>query len=148
LATVGTYLNFAGTTEAAFELYRSVFGGEFVAPITRLGDAPGDPERPLADHERNMVMHVSLPILGGHVLMGTDVPDSMGFGLVQGNNVSITLQPDTLAEADRLWAGLSSGHAEEVSMQMMFWGDYFGTCVDRFGIRWMIVATPAAAPER
>jgi hypothetical protein len=29
--------------------------------------------------DRQLVMHVELAILGGHVLMGTDAPESMGF---------------------------------------------------------------------
>lgn len=83
-------------------------------------------------------MHVALPILGGHVLMGTDAPETMGFRLVRGNNVYISLEIDTRAEADRLFGGLSAGGEVETPMQDMFWGAYFGSFTDRFGIRWMI----------
>jgi PhnB protein len=96
---VSTYLNFPRSTEQAFAFYRSVFGGEFAGPIHRFADippAPGQP--PLAESDRNLVMHVELPILGGHVLMGTDAPESMGFSLTPGNNVYINL--DDTAETD------------------------------------------------
>jgi PhnB protein len=82
-------------------------------------------------------MHVALPILSGHVLMGTDAPESMGFTVAQGNNVYICLQPDTRAETDRLFNALSEGGKVEMPLQEMFWGDYFGSCIDRFGVRWM-----------
>ena len=138
MARVNTYLNFTRETEEAFAFYRSVFGGEF-AVLQRFGDVPAAPGQPaLAPADRELIMHVALPILGGHVLMGTDAPETMGFRLVRGNNVYISLEIDTRAEADRLFGGLSAGGEVETSMQEMFWGAYFGSFTDRFGIRWMI----------
>lgn len=142
MASVSTYLNFNGSTEEAFNFYRSVFGGEFEGGIHRMGEAPPMPgQPPLSEADRQLVMHVSLPILGGHVLMGTDASESMGFKLAQGNNVYINLQPDTRAETDRLFTALSAGGKVEMPLQDMFWGDYFGSFVDRFGICWMCNCT-------
>lgn len=137
MARVSTYLNFERDTEAAFNFYRSVFGTEFIGDIDRMGTAPEDPERPLAEEDRNLVMNVQLPILGGHVLMGTDAPTSMGFQLVKGNNVYINLEPDTRAETDKLFDTLREGGDVEVELQQMFWGDYFGSLTDKFGVKWM-----------
>ena len=138
MARVNTYLNFTRETEEAFAFYRSVFGGEFTV-LQRFGDVPVAPGQPaLAPADRELIMHVALPILGGHVLMGTDAPETMGFRLVQGNNVYISLEIDTRAEADRLFGGLSAGGEVQTPMQEMFWGAYFGSFTDRFGIRWMI----------
>ena len=139
MARVSTYLNFPGRTEAAFNFYRSVFGGEYNGPIHRFKDIPPSPgQPPLAEADRELVMHVELPLLGGHVLMGTDAPESMGFKVVFGNSTHINLEPDTRAEADRLFDGLSAGGQVEMPMQDMFWGAYFGSFTDRFGIRWMV----------
>ncbi len=110
MAATGIYLNFANETEKAFEFYRSIFGGEFIGGIHRFSEVPpqeGSP--PLADADKNLVMHISLSILGGTMLMGTDAPESMGFHLKPGNNVYISLHPDSRSEADRLFAGLSAG---------------------------------------
>ena len=104
----------------------------------RFSDIPPQPgQPPLAEADRNLVMHVELPILAGHVLMGTDAPKSMGFTLTQGNTVTINLEPDTRVETDRLFAALGKGGNADMPLQEMFWGDYFGILVDRFGIRWM-----------
>lgn len=139
MARVSTYLNFPRNTEEAFSFYRSVFGTEFTGPIARFGEMPAGPgQPPLPPEDANLVMHVELPILGGHVLMGTDAPESMGFAVRPGNNVYINLEPDTRAEADRLFAALSSGGKVELPMQEMFWGAYFGSCVDRFNVQRMI----------
>jgi PhnB protein len=139
MAQTSTYLNFAGSTEEAFTFYKSVFGTEFVGGITRHGDVPvPDGEPGIGDDDKRLVINVQLPILGGHLLQGTDVPESMGFRLDQGNNVYLCLHPDTRAEADALFAALSAGGTVQEPLQEMFWGDYFGSLVDRFGIQWMI----------
>ncbi|MCM2289397.1 MAG: VOC family protein [Sulfuritalea sp.] len=139
MARVSTYLNFPRTTEQAFLFYRSVFRTEFSAPVARFRDIPPGPgQPPLADADGNLVMHVELPILGGHVLMGTDAPESMGFTLTPGNNVYINLEPDTRAETMQLFQALADGGKIEMPLQDMFWGGYFGSLVDRFGMRWML----------
>jgi PhnB protein len=135
---VSTYLNFMGNTEAAFTFYRSVFGTEYLAPIMRIGDMPADPNMsPLTEAEQQMVMHVELPILGGHVLMATDLLESQGHQLRTGNNMTINLELDDRAEAERLFGLLSEGGSDLFGLQDMPWGAYWGTCADRFGVRWM-----------
>jgi PhnB protein len=137
MSRVSTYLNFMGNAEEAFLFYRSVFGTEFITPIMRMGEVPSDPSTPaLSEAEKNLVMHVELPILGGHVLMATDMVESMGHELRVGNNTTLNLEPDTRAETDRLYAALSEGGSDGSGMQDLFWG-YWGTCLDKFGVRWM-----------
>lgn len=146
MASVGTYLNFPRNTEEAFNFYKSVFGGEFAGEIHRMGGAPtpeGTP--PLAEEDKNLVMHVALPILNGHLLMGTDAPESMGFNVRFGNNSYISLSPDTRAEARRLFDGLSVGGKVEMDLQDAFWGSYFGSFTDQFGVQWMIDCVEKAA---
>ena len=82
-------------------------------------------------------MHVELPILGGHMLMGTDAPESMGFKVNPGNNVHINLEPDTRSETKRLFEALSAGGKVTMDLQDMFWGAYYGSCTDNFGVQWM-----------
>jgi PhnB protein len=139
MARVSTYLNFPGNTEEAFTFYKSVFGGEFGGNgISRFRDIPASPDMPpIPESDKDMIMHVELPILDGHVLMGTDAPESMGFKVHNGNNFYINLEPDTRAETDRLFKALSAGGKVTQPLQDMFWGDYYGSCNDKFGIQWM-----------
>src|SRR5690606_4745831 len=143
MASVSTYLNFERDTEAAFNFYKSVFGGEFTAPgIMRMKDVPPqDGMPPLSESDKNLVMHVELRILGTHKLMGTDAPESMGFKLNKGNNVHINLEPDTREETERLFKALSADSKVTMELQDAFWGAYFGSCVDKFGINWMFNCT-------
>lgn len=139
MARVSTYLNFQRNTEEAFNFYKSVFGGEFggmgVARFSDIPPMPGAPE--LAPEDKNLVMHIELPILGGHVLMGTDAPESMGFKVNFGNNMIIMLEPDTKSETKRLYEALSAGGSINQELQVMFWGAYYGSCTDKYGVEWM-----------
>jgi PhnB protein len=138
MAKVSTYLNFARSTEEAFTFYKSVFKTEFSTPIMRFQDGPPCPgQPPMTDADKNLVMHVALPTLGGHLLLGSDCPESMGHKLNVGNNIYINLEPDTRAETDRLFKALSEGAKIEMALQDMFWGAYWGCLVDRFGVKWM-----------
>ena len=139
MSRVSTYLNFVRNTEEAFNFYKSVFGGEFEGGINRMGDVPPQEGAPTMNEEdKKLVMHVALPILGAHMLMGTDAPESMGFSLVKGSNVHINLEPDTMAEASKLFAALSAGGVVSMPLQKMFWGATFGSFSDKFGVNWMI----------
>jgi PhnB protein len=139
MSRTSTYLNFPRNTEEVFNFYKSVFGGEFSGGgVARLGDFPY-PE--LAEEDKNLILHIELPILGGHVLMGTDAPKSMGFQLTQGNNIHFNLEPDTREETNRLFTALSTGGVVTIALQEMFWGAYYGTCTDKFGIQWMFNCT-------
>lgn len=139
MSRVSTYLNFPGNTEEAFLFYKSVFGGEFSgAGIQRFGDIQADADHPsLSDEDKKLILHIELPILGGHILMATDAPASMGFTVTTGNNMHINLEPATRKETKKLFAALSAKGNITMPLQEMFWGGYFGSCIDQYGINWM-----------
>jgi PhnB protein len=143
MSRVNTYLNFTRNTEEAFNFYKCVFGGEFSGGgIGRFRDIPVSEEGPeLKEEDKNLIMHIELPILGGHVLMGTDAPESMGFKVNFGNNVHISLEPDTRARTKELFDALSAGGIVTMELNEMFWGAYYGSCTDKFGVQWMFNCT-------
>ena len=132
--TLNTYLTFDTNCREAFEYYRAVFGGEF-SEMHTFGEGP--PEMGVPARERDLVMHVSLPI-GSSVLMGSDSSTTHGPPPVVGTNFSVSVHPDSKEEADRLFAGLSDGGTMTLPIADVFWGAYFGMCVDKFGVRWQI----------
>lgn len=129
------YLNFDGTAEEAFRFYQSVFGGEFVGGVMKMGNVPGMEN--LSDDEKNRVMHIALPI-GGDLLMASDIIPSMGQNLNQGNGNYISVFPESREEADRIFDTLSADGEVEMPMEDQFWGDYFGSFKDKFGVYWMV----------
>ncbi|MDL5511767.1 VOC family protein [Arenibacter sp. M-2] len=132
---VHPYLNFAGQAEEAFNFYKSVFGGEFLANM-KMSEIPESDK--LSEQEQNLTMHISLQIAKDTVLMASDIMPSAGQVLQAGSQTYIMLTTESREEADRLFKGLSIGGNVEMDMDDMFWGDYFGSFVDKFGIRWMI----------
>lgn len=135
MATLNPYLNFMGNTEEAFNFYKSVFGGEFTM-LQRMKDTPESDK--LSEKEKNMIMHVSLPIGKGNVLMGTDMLESMGHQMNRGNNISLSISTESEEETEKLFNGLSAGGVVGMPLAKMFWGAYFGMCTDKFGIQWMV----------
>lgn len=139
MARVSSYLNFPGNTEEVFNFYKKVFKSDFINGIQRFGEIPADPNQPpVAESVKKMVLHVELPILGGHILMGTDAPKELGMTVSKGNNMHINLEPESREEAKRLFDELSADGIIEMPIQDMFWGAYYGSFQDKFGINWMI----------
>jgi PhnB protein len=136
--TLNPYLALGGNCRTAFEFYRSVFGGDY-SILQTFGEGPDDME--VADHEVNNIMHVSLPI-GESVLMGSDVPASYGTPIPPASNVSISYEPPNRREANRVFGMLSDGGTVTMPLGEMFWGSYFGACIDKFGTNWMINCQP------
>jgi len=135
MARVSTYINTMGRTEEAFRFYAGVFDTE-IESIMRFSDMGMDN---LPSDERDGVMHIVLPITAGHRLMGTDMLASAGHELRVGNNFSVNIEPDSREEADRIYGRLLEGSPENSGpLAEMDWGAYWGSCLDRFGIRWMI----------
>ncbi|GMU86992.1 MAG: VOC family protein [Ignavibacteriales bacterium] len=134
MPSLSIYLIFQGNTEQAFNFYKSVFGGEFLQ-VQRFGDMPDSDQIP-AD-EKNKIMHIGLAV-GNTYIMGTDALESMGQKVTFGNNSYITITPETKDEADRFYQALSEGGKIEMELQDTFWGAYYASFSDKFGLQWMI----------
>ncbi|MBN1981249.1 MAG: hypothetical protein JW795_06945 [Chitinivibrionales bacterium] len=110
--------------------------GEFTA-LQRFKEIP-DSEQPIAAEEGERIMHIALPIGGETVLMGSDISESMGQKLIEGNNNYVSLHPESKDDALRLYKALSNGGKIEMPFEKAFWGAYFASFTDTFGINWMI----------
>lgn len=135
---VGPYLNFPGNTEAAFEFYRSVFGGEFLG-VVRYRDFP-DNGMGVAEEHLDRIANIALPLTPDVVLMGTDVAGGWK-PLVVGNNVYVTLEVESADEARRLFDALSAGGETEMPLQPTEWAELYGSCIDRYRVQWMVMYT-------
>lgn len=139
ITKINSYITFNGNCEEAFLFYRSVFGGEFIY-IGRYKDvSPTD--RLLFEQEKDeKIMHISLPVGKETILMGCDSSEAFGQPTVLNSNISLSINTNNKAEADRLFNELSAGGQVKMPMAQSFWGSYFGMFTDKFGINWMINA--------
>ena len=136
MKAVNPYLNFDGNAEEAFEFYRSIFGGEFLGVVRFRHFANDEMRVPEADLDR--IAHIALPLGPNNTLMGTDVLESFGHKLSRGNNFAVQLETDSAAEATRVFDGLAEGGTVEMALQSTEWAEKYGSCADRFGVRWMV----------
>jgi PhnB protein len=136
MTKLNPYLNFAGNAEEAFKFYRSVFGGEFKS-VTRFKDMPV-PGMTVPKKDENKLMHIALPIGQDDLLMASDVIESSGHKLAAGNNVTLSILPDSKEAADKIFKALSAGGNIEMPLANQVWGDYYGSFTDKFGVRWMV----------
>jgi PhnB protein len=139
MALINPHVNFNGNAEDAFNFYKSVFGGAF-AKIIRFKDLSSS-ESPAKESDANKIMHIALPI-GKNILMGNDVPASMGRVNENENRSKISISAESREEADKLFRGLSAGGKIEFPIGDSPWGSYFGMFRDKFGIEWMVDFDP------
>lgn len=135
MTSINPWINFNGNAEEAFTFYKSVFGGEF-SKITRFKDLESA-EFPVPENEAQKIMYIALPI-GPNVLIGNDIPESMGKVSENENRSKIAVKVESKAEAERIFNGLSVGGAVEMPMADSPWGTYFGMFRDKYGIEWVI----------
>jgi len=144
MTTVNAYLTFEGNCEEAFNHYRSVFGGEFPY-VGRFGEMPS--ETPIPEADKNKIMHMSLPIGEGTMLMGSDTAGEWGGKTIAGNNIALSVNAMSEQDADRIFNGLSAGGTVTMPLDKTFWGAYFGMFTDKFGINWMVNYDYGQAPK-
>ncbi|MFI9007765.1 VOC family protein [Actinosynnema sp. NPDC053489] len=123
------YVHFAGNAREALEFYESVFGGTL--RISTSGEY-GQADAP----EAGEVVHGQLETPGGYTLMCADTPPGMPHN--PGDTISISLSGDDADELRGYWSKLSGGGTVTVPLERQAWGDEFGSCQDRFGIRWVV----------
>lgn len=129
------YLNFDGKAEEAMTFYQSILGGEFEGGISYFGEAPG---RDLPEEEKSRVMHISLKISEGLKIMASDTSPSMGQIWIKGNHNYICINADSKEQGEQIFAGLSADGKVDMDYQKTFWGAYYGSFEDKFGIGWMV----------
>jgi PhnB protein len=138
MATINPYLHFLGNTEEVFNFYKSVFGGEFTT-VMRFGDMQGQEGcEKMSDADKQKIMHISLPLADGHVLMANDAVGEYAADAVFGNNISLSVSADSKEEADKIFNGLAADGKITMPLGDTFWGAYFGMLTDKFGIDWLI----------
>jgi len=131
------YLTFDGQARDAFTHYHNVLGGTL--EMMTFGEAP-EPEMFPAEH-RQRIMHVCLTMDGDRLMASDTMPGDTACGGAPYQGIkgcSISLHPQSLAEAERVFAALGEGGQTLMPLEKTFWAERFGMLMDRFGVSWMV----------
>jgi len=131
---VDVYINFNGNCREAVEFYAQVFGTE-KPKIMSFGDSPPNPEFPLPEGAKNLVMHTQLRINESNVMFSDAFP---GSPFVVGNNISLIITSKSMDEIKSLFNKLKEGGKIAMDLQETFWSKCYGNLTDKFGIGWQV----------
>lgn len=131
---INPYINFAGNCREAVEFYSNVFGVQPRGTMT-FGEMPPDPDRPMPEEAKKLIMHSELPI-GGDTLMFSDT--FPGMPLTVGNNISLTLVSTNRDDIVKAYNGLKEGGRVTMELQQTFWTPLYAMVTDKFGIPWQL----------
>ncbi|MBL5783652.1 VOC family protein [Heyndrickxia sporothermodurans] len=132
--SVDVYLNFNGNCREAVEFYAKVFNTEEPRIMT-FGEAPPNPEFPLPEEAKNLVMHARLSISGSNVMFSDTFP---GTPFVVGNNISLAIVSQNQDEITSYYNQLKEGGKVNMELQETFWSKCYGQVVDKFGVEWQL----------
>jgi PhnB protein len=124
------YLGFRDNAKDAMEFYQTVFGGTLQLNTFKEFDASEDPS------EDNKIMHAALETEDGMTIMASDTPASMDHQT--SSNISMSLSGDDEEKLREYYDKLSANGTVTLPLEKAPWGDYFGMCNDKFGVRWMV----------
>jgi PhnB protein len=131
---VDVYINFNGNCREAVEYYAQVFGTE-KPQIMTFGETPPDPNFPLPEEAKNLVMHTRLNVLGSNVMFSDVFP---GMPFVAGNNITLAITFKDIDEIKSLFNKLKEGGTVGMDLQETFWSKCYGNLTDKFGIGWQL----------
>ena len=131
---INAYINFNGNCREAVEFYLEVFGTEKPIMMT-YGDTPPNPEYPLSEEVKKLIMHTRLNITGSIVMFSDTFP---GSPYISGNNISLSITTKNIDEIKSIFNKLKEGGTVGMELQETFWSKCYGSLTDKFGIEWQV----------
>lgn len=127
------YLSFKGNCKEAMQFYESALGGKIEVMMSG-ADSPMAAMIP--PETARQILHARLVLPDGGLLFAGDCPQNMPYEGIKG--MSLTLNYDSISEAERAFNALADGGTITMPMQPSFWAKSWGMLVDRFGTPWII----------
>lgn len=129
---VDIYLTFNGNCLEAVEFYAEVFETENPHIMT-FGEITPNPEYPLPEEAKNLIMHTRLAIDGSNVMFSDTFP---GSPFTIGNNISLAYHSFEADKLQLVYDKLKEGGTVVMELQETFWAKLYGQVTDKFGVIW------------
>ncbi len=128
------YVNFNGNCREAVTFYTEVFNA--VSPnIMTFGEMPPDPDFPLSEDMKKLVMHTELKFEGGTIMFSDVLP---GSPFTPGESISIMVSSKDEKALRRYWERLKEGGTVGMELAPQFWSNLYGFVTDKFGLGWQL----------
>ena len=131
------YLGFNGNCAEAMRFYEQALGAKLEMMMSG-ADSPMAAQIP--KDSAHLILHARLALPGGGLLYAGDAPKHIPYEGIKG--VSITIDYDTVAAAEKVFSALAAGGQVTMPMQPSFWAKRWGMLVDRFGTPWIVNGEP------
>jgi PhnB protein len=126
------YLMFNRECAEAFKMYQVAFGGEMLA-IQKYGEMPPSPDFPVAESDKDLVLHAELRLTETGTIMGSDGQRDFS----DAGKVVISVQLDSEERAQNAWNVLKDGGSVLMDLQPTFFAKLHGSVKDKYGVTWM-----------
>ncbi|MFO1441857.1 VOC family protein [Bacillus sp. Bva_UNVM-123] len=126
------YLMFNRECKEAFLYYQKAFDGEIVAMQT-YGDMPPNPQFPVEEHDKDLVLHAELKLTESGYLMGSDGKRE----LQDAEKVCISVELHSEERAAYAWNVLKDGGTIHMELQPTFFSKLHGSVKDKYGVTWI-----------
>lgn len=130
---ISHYLMFNRNCAEALATYADAFGGK-ILEVSKYGDMPPDPNFPVAEEDKDLVLNSRLKIEGAEIMCADSACVSSGDNMY----VSISTQDEALVQ--RAWDMLKQDGEIYMELAPSFFAKLHGSLRDRFGINWMLTA--------
>jgi PhnB protein len=140
---INPYINFAGNCREAVNYYADVFETQPIQMQT-FGEMPADPNRPLPEQAKNLIMHAELHIAGSSLMFSDTFP---GMPLNVGNNISLTVVSTDRDAIVNAFNELKKGGHVSMDLQETFWTKLYGMVTDKFGVPWQFSLDSGEMPR-
>jgi PhnB protein len=127
------YITFNGNCEEAVKFYQSILGGE--AQILHFGDAPPNPNFPINDAMKNLVLHAELR-KDGHIIRFSDTFPGAAF--TRGNSISFSLELESEEAVRTTFEALSQDGEVEMKPEKTFFSPMYAKFNDKYGVNWQL----------
>ncbi len=131
---LGHYLMFNRNCEEALKTYEQAFGA-IISEMQKYSDMPPNPAFPVADQDKNLVLHARISMEGAELMCADSSVAS-----ASGDNMYVTITTKDEAAVKKAWDNLKQGGEVYMELTPSFFAKLHGSLKDRFGINWMFTA--------
>lgn len=130
---INPYFIFEGQAKEAVAFYAKVFGISDYE-LTTFGESPQDPNYPLPEEAKDLVMHANIQLPTAKLMFSDTFPGQPA--VVKGNHITLAYVVNDEEHIREVFERLSDGGHINMPLQETFWSKCYGGLVDKYGVEW------------